>query len=345
MHGLTSSPPAFGQQSVCTSLSDCLSKSLARQWDSYYSEIETAWNQWREIRQIRDELIAANDQEILDEFADAFEESEQQFRQLRLIGGTIASADFRQSLLDERSNAASDRQAASERLARLNQAFQIYLRVDKSGIGDDRRRLIREIEGFALEQVWLEKNMMQSGIGLAMSAITFAANLKLDASQNLSLAARGSLQTYDQIVSRLPNISDVQNLSDAKLSGDERAAALTVAGMVAREASNTISLLSMAGVQSAARMSSYLGPAGLIADVTVFSADVAHFVRAMGQLNDAQDRLDRMEGNEQAWRGRIHVQGQKVRRQAERLARAEATLIAQSKIALLMQSIADEDSQ
>lgn len=337
--------PASAQESVCKSHSDCLRDSLARQWDSYYTEIERAWRQWREIRQIRDQVTKAGDAELLAEFANTFAESEQQYRRLRLIGDAIASQAFRSSLLEERTLAVRDRKVASERLALLNRTFQAFLRADKGGIGDDRRRLIREIEGFALEQVRLEKNMMQSGIGLAMSATTFAANLKLDRSPNLSQAARGWLQTYDQIVSRLPHTIDVQNLSDAQLSGDERAEAWAIAGMAAREASNVIGLLSLAGVQSAARMSSYLGPAGLIADVVIFGADAAHFALAMGQLGDAQDRLTRLESDEQAWRGRIHVQGQKVRRQVERLARADTALAAQSKVATLMQTIANEDSQ
>ena len=326
-------------QDSCASFSDCLSKSLKRQQETYLVEIETAWRQWQEIKPFRDQMIENNDQESLSEFETLFADSEQQFQRMHQIGNTIASQGFREILLTESAAATSDRNAASQRLQRLTASFRAFLKADQTGIGDTRARLMREIDGFRVEHARLEQNLYQSGIGLALSATAFAADLKLEQSPILSQAARGWLRTYEQLATRIPHTIDAKNLSEAQLSGDERAMAMTAAGAIARETSNFIGLLKLAGVPAAIRMSSVLGPVGLAADVTIFVADSAHFALAISQSNDAHDRLDRLEADEQLWRGRIYVQGQKVRLQAERLARANDALSGQARIAALMQRI------
>ena len=326
-------------QDACKSDSDCLAKSLNRQWKTYLDEIEDAWKIWEEVRLSHDQMIKNNDKELLSEFEALYADSQRQFERMKQIGDTIASHGFREILLAESAAAASDRDAASQRLQRLTDSFRVFLRADQTGTGDTRARLIREIDGFKLEHARLEQNLYQSGIGLALSATAFAADLNIEQSPGLSQAARGWLRTYEQLATRIPHAIDAKNLSEAQLSGDEREMAMIAAGAIAREASNFIGLLKLAGVPAATRMSSVLGPVGLAADVTMFVADSSHFALAISQLSDAQGRLDRLEADEQLWRGRIYVQGKKVRRQAERLARADAALSAQVKIAALMKRI------
>lgn len=329
------------QEAACSSAEECLTRSMARNWETYARDIEERWSDLQRARANLQKAEQLGQAALIAQARQFLAVAERRWSYARDAGQAMTSPEVTQTLRD---NLVYSERSLTMARSTLERMTALY-RGRQSSVGAERDGLTRQLDGLAKDGI-----RMQREIGLthltdmlikpgewslaairdpkilvsAFGFVDLSRHLKfMPVLANASGAAASVSLLYGHIDRARNREPPPQDLLEALRPYAEMGQVVMPYLVTAAQTSGRIT----AGAASVA------GHSLLAVQFVGYSLDAARLTQAFWQMDAAQKRLDGVLQDEKSWQKEIVFQGTKVAKLRGEQSRAEDMLRRQAVIA------------
>jgi hypothetical protein len=366
---LRASPPAPPlpapplAEEPCPSSEACLSRSLDRDWNQYYSLIEQASADKKRIAGLLQRAQAANQPDLVAKLKTEQAKIEARWNFAESAARSLCSPRFKDFIVRQREEARKTHAAASERALKET---KLYARLVKSTIGPERAGVIADISGYEKEAKELRETFYRDGLMVSLSTIKEASGLLSRNWADLSkLLDRNKFAGANAFAGAAPYVEAINAVVFSAQTGAEAVHAGMSVEEATRKHHNFEALLeaSKGAASGTLRMAELLaatpdnplkraamreafgtaaGRAGIYTNLFAVGLDTSLTVATVQRLKQSEARQLRVETDDAHWRARVDAANRIAHDAAVREERAVRQIEHQRRVEALYRKIQEE---
>lgn len=347
----------------CPSAEACLSKTLSRNWEQYYSVIDRTWEDRKQVAELLRKVEARGIDSDIAELKAEQAKIEERWQFAKAVGRALTEPRLKNFLAAQKDEATRLHAAAQER---VQKETELYRRLLKSTLKPERDSVTRDIASYERESHELRKTFDGDRLMVSLNSLEKAGGLAADGWVSLSkYLTKANSAHAEAVAATIPYVKAMEPL----LAGGVASAEAVHAGMSMEEAArknNNFEALCEAtrgagqftlhaaeyiakapqNTLKSQLMRDSFGPlaarAGIWLNVVALGLDTLLTVKAVDRLKDAETRQVQVETNDAHWRAKVDAAARAASDSAAREIRAANQIERQQRIEGLLMRIAKE---
>lgn len=340
---LTGEPSAQAQ--ACSSAEECLTRSMARDWEIYAREIEERWSDLQRARANLQTAERLGQAALIAQAGQFLAIAERRWGYARDAGQAMTSPEVGKTLRD---NLVYSERSLTMARSTLERMTTLY-RGRQSTIGAERDGLARQLDGLAKDGIRMRREVLLTAVAdivarpgeWALKATANPAILKnafgfLDLSAQTQLLP-GMVGFSGTAVTGLLLLGHIDRARNKEPPPQDAFEALKPYADAGQALMPYLVIAAQTSGKITAGAASVAGHSLLAVQFVGYSLDAARLTQAFWQMDAAQKRLDSVLQDEKSWQKEIAFQGAKVAKLRGEQSRAEDMLRRQAVIAAALQ--------